>query len=200
MTGLRKPEIADRLKRAIESSEAVVVEGDFKDGTNTLPWLCRIRFPAGMERNYTMYFWTVSHGGRGRASDEYRIQTTLKENNELEIESGTTLLLGWYDPSRLGSEHQSSLDCNVIVAWNALDRLQVGKSSSCQVKLHTINEAVRAGVASHNRILGNEQTERVLAVREDYFVRYLIAASGGHQSASVAKIKNSSYVRRQLRS
>jgi putative restriction endonuclease len=42
-----------------------------------------------------VYIWTVTHGGKGRASEEYRIQPTATERFDPEI-GGKTLILGWW--------------------------------------------------------------------------------------------------------
>lgn len=198
MPGLRKTTIAKRLAGLIDDSGARIRGSRFQESKGSLPWECTIRFPSGAEREYTMYFWTVSHGGRGRPDDEYRIQTTLKGDNKLVVEDGTTLLLGYFEWALAGLPAQNSDKRPVIVAWDALNHLTVGNSSSCQVKLGLIKEARRAGVAAYKRSLADGTPELVVATRYDYFPRYLIAAAGGHRSATVEEIRESSYVRRQL--
>lgn len=197
MGGLRKQTIAKRLAAAIELSGATVSEGSFRGGRNTLPWRCTVRFPGGMERSFAMYFWTVTHGGRGRPEGEYRIQTTLKSGNSLEVSGATTLMLGYYewgDGDRLDRNDFKG----IVVAWNALNHLEVGRSSSCQVKFGAIKEAARVGVVVYERTLADGIQEKVVSVREDLFARYLVAASGGHGSVTEDGLRNSSYVRRQF--
>src|SRR4051812_16567834 len=87
-----------------------------------LPWRCTVTFADGSFRKFSLYFWTISHGGRSRSQQEYRIQAKLKTSRSLVFTHGTTLLLGYYssDYDRVGREEGNVPfdDMEILVAWD----------------------------------------------------------------------------------
>lgn len=185
MPGLRKTVIAEHLHRCIDEAGASVDEARFVGPRGSLPWRCRLTFSNLSERTFDFYLWTVSHGGRRRRTDEYRIQTKLDQCDSLGVASGTTILGGYYTEAvdRSGREAGNSPppDMEVFVFWDATEHLDLGHSSSCQVPFGTLYEAYIRGHAANVRSLGSGREETVVAVRPEYVVSYLQAASGGHQ-------------------
>jgi putative restriction endonuclease len=91
MAGLHKTELFD-----------LVEEGFRLGGWSVLYLSSNKRNPARYvisqaDRQYRVkvYIWTVTHGGKGRSSEEYRIQPTATERFDPEI-GGKTLVLGWW--------------------------------------------------------------------------------------------------------
>src|SRR5437773_1215016 len=88
--------IAERIVSVVSSAACSISTEGFVGSQRDLPWACVVEFPSGISRRYSMYFWTVSHGGRARPVTEYRIQVKLKDRRSLDFGKGTTLLLGYY--------------------------------------------------------------------------------------------------------
>lgn len=185
MPGLRKAEIANRLTRFLVRSNVKIHSAEFSGVNKYLPWRVLVEFQTRVVRKYEIYMWTISHGGRTRSKDEYRIQIILKDGeNRLDFGFGTTLLLGYYD------EHSDYVgrsvgnlptpDMEIIVAWDPIRHLQVGASSSCQVQFDILKEAYRKGVATRKCSLSQGESEQIIALRPEYFAGYLAKVSGGH--------------------
>lgn len=188
MAGLRKPRIADRIATSLEESGVSVDEARFTGlGEELLPWNCLLRFSGAVKRRYSMYFWTIGHGGRSRSQTEYRIQTKLGTQRRLSFQHGTTILLGYYLESEdkvgkdLGNEPPSGME--VFVAWNPVGHLRLGSSSSCQVPFAALTEAHEWGGAVVNRKIAGGVQETVFCMRPEHLDVYLRMASGGHEGA-----------------
>ena len=185
MAGLKKVEIANRITRFLLQSNVKVHSAEFSGVNRDLPWRVLVEFPNHVLRKYEIYMWTISHGGRTRSTDEYRIQIMLKDGvYSLDFGFGTTLLLGYYDEC---TDYVGRLVGNlpvpgmeIIVAWDPIQHLRVGASSSCQVQFAILEEAYRKGVATRKRLLSQDEAEQIIAMRPEYFVSYLAEASGGH--------------------
>ena len=185
MPGLKKPEIANRLTRFLVQSNVNIHSAEFSGVNKDLPWRVLIEFQTHTVRKYEIYMWTISHGGRTRSKDEYRIQIILEDGaNRLDFGFGTTLLLGYYDERSdsvgrsVGNMPTPSME--IIVAWDPIRHLRVGASSSCQVQFDILEEAYRKGVATRKRSLSQGESEQIIALRPEYFASYLAEVSGGH--------------------
>jgi|SRR6185312_15080000 len=191
MAGLRKRVIASRLTELVSNAGCHITEAKFSGGYGDLPWTCAITFPDGAERRYSLYFWTISHGGRTRSQSEYRIQAKLRTSRALEFIGGTTLLLGYYsaDYDNVGRDEGNAPYDNmeVFVAWDPLQHLRIGASSSCQVSFDLLQRAFLDGFAITERRT-NEDVERVVAIQAQNISRYLRAAAGGHNSIALKDI------------
>lgn len=185
MPGLKKVEIANRIIRFLVQSNVRVHSAEFSGVNKDLPWRVLLEFTNHVVRKYEIYMWTISHGGRTRSKDEYRIQIMLKDGvHRLDFGFGTTLLLGYYDECSdyvgrsVGNLPAPGME--IIVAWDPIQHLHVGASSSCQVQFDILEEAYRKGVAIRKRLLSQGESEQVIAMRPQYFASYLAEASGGH--------------------
>ena len=158
-----------------------------------LPWHLDVEFPNHVRRRYRVYVWTVGHGGRTRSLKEYRIQTKLERTSELVFgREEITLLLGYYhaklDSSGKAVGNNPPDDMEVIVAWDPLMHFKLGASSSCQVSFDLLEKSRRVGVAEVRRELSEGNVENVIAMRPEFFARYVLAAKSGHKSADIDSI------------
>lgn len=192
MPGLRKEQIAQRIEQLLLLSGCNLVNQGFVGEDGDLPWEISLRYADGMLRAYRAYFWTVSHGGNHRPESEFRIQAKLRSARSLEFAIGTTLLFGYFSckHSPLGSCKEAQAaprDMEVFVAWDPLQHLHVGESSSCQVKFDQLLDAYLYGVSARSRRTKNG-TEQVLALRSEHLANYLRAAAGGHNSLDASAL------------
>lgn len=138
------------------------------------------------ERSFRCYFWTITHGGNHRSDDEYRIQALLAGGERrLDFGGVTTVLLGIYLAQLDGVSEQlgrslPDADAEVIVAWDPTLHAQLGLSSSCQVSFGQIEMAHLRGIAVQSRSVDLGQTEDIVAMRPEFFGRYLQTAIEGH--------------------
>ncbi len=115
-----------------------------------------------MERNEVkhtvrLYIWNLSHGGRTRSQDEFRIQVTGVDRFEAE-RNGRTVILGWGE------------DFGVFAGFDAQYRLgPFGASPSIQIKSATLKAAVGNGVEIQDK--GNG--EYAVGLRPDKLGRYI---------------------------
>jgi putative restriction endonuclease len=107
-----------------------------------------------------VYIWNISHGGRGRSKEEYRIQ--IKGNPPLQTGNKyKTLLLGWFDKDK------------VFAAFDAYKhRNFTGLSPSVQVPIGTLNLAATQPFAFHTKEI-NEGKEVVVAFTQPYIIEYI---------------------------
>lgn len=125
----------------------------------TLP--VKISITDGTESQIILvYIWNISHGGKGRSTEEYRIQ--IKGSPPLQTGNNfKTLLLGWFDEDR------------VFAAFDAYKhRNFTGLSPSVQVPKHTMDSAKIHGVAFHTKTI-KEGKEVVVAFTQDYIIEYI---------------------------
>jgi len=186
MPGIPKARIAQRLVEAVSSSRWIQFErGEFSRKPIGLPYLLRVALGRGEQREFALYFWSVSHGGRSRSDDEYRIQLKLEDDFALRFDSDTTILLGYYDAaldrvgSSLGNEPPNGME--VIVAWDPMKHMFLGRSSSCQVRFRSMLAAHRRGVAMTERACDDGSAEQVYCFRPEFLGRYLYCARAGHR-------------------
>lgn len=186
MPGLRKIAIAEKVYDALRNAKCSVVTAGLVGEDGDLPWECKVTFPDRSSRLYRIYFWTVSHGGRGRSQSEYRVQAKLKTARKLNFASGTTLLLGYYDSQQdqVGRDlgNSPAEDMELFVAWDPLQHLQVGASSSCQVPFPLLQDAYLNGSAVGDRRTSGGSSELVIVVRPELLWKYFVLAAGGHNS------------------
>lgn len=169
------------------------------EGEELLPWNCCVRFSPTMTRRYSMFFWTVGHGGRTRSQTEYRIQTKLGSQRRLSFEHGTTILLGYYIDvaDKVGRELGNSppKGMEVFVAWDPVAHLRLGSSSSCQVSFDLLQKGFEWGLAATKRRISGDITETILAMRAEHLGDYLQAAAGGHNKVDTEALTRKATVR-----
>jgi hypothetical protein len=82
------------------------------------------------------YAWNITHEGKGRSGNNYRIQTTRSHEGDLMMEPGRqTVGFGW-DKTR-----------NVIVAFDGWTKRATGRSSSVHIERATLEAAAEHGYA-----------------------------------------------------
>jgi hypothetical protein len=168
-----------------------MLSSEFVGDSGDLPWKCEVMLNSYTKRIFLFYAWTVGHGGRGRAVDEYRIQAKLRNAGNLQFGGGRTVLLGYYGArnDRVGRQlgNAAPADMEVFVAWDATYHVGVGRSSSCQVKFATLYDAYLKGAASMTRN-SRVDIERVFAFRVERLKRYLILLLDGHGEMSLGQL------------
>jgi len=107
-----------------------------------------------------VYIWNISHGGRGRSAEEYRIQIKgtppLRTGNKFK-----TLLVGWFDEDK------------VFAAFDAYKhRNFTGYSPSVQVPIGTLNLATTQPFAFHTKEI-IEGKEVVVTFTQPYIMEYI---------------------------
>ena len=111
----------------------------------------------GDEQNVRLYIWNLSHGGRTRSEDEYRIQITGVDRFEPEPD-GQTVILGW------------GQDFGVFAGFDVKRRLgPFGASPSIQIKSATLQAAGNAGA----EIQDKGQGEYAIGIRPDKLGLYI---------------------------
>jgi len=107
-----------------------------------------------------VYIWNISHGGRGRSAEEFRIQ--IKGSPPLRVGNNfKTLLLGWFDQDK------------VFAAFDAYKhRNFTGYSPSVQVPRGTLDLAAIQPFAFHTKEI-NEGKEVVVAFTSPYIMEYI---------------------------
>lgn len=161
MPVLSKPELLQEVLRAFRDGGwlPLVIE-------SMHPFLLRVSSPDGLGLDLRVYIWNCTHGGGGRAADEFRIQMTSVP--KVDPGAARTLLLGWHDDKR------------VFAAWDitAHDG-QASSSPSAQVNERTLDSA--SGGAFGIQPKGNET---VVAVRPEFLVQYARASASLHATGS----------------
>lgn len=115
-------------------------------------------------KDYRVFSWRISHGGRGRSPDEYRVQTTRPGDVPFLDPTIHTLLLGHHD------------ELDVIAAWDSRVHPNPSSSASLQVPLATLKRAAVDGIAAHPRLVSGE-AEVVVAFKPEAIATYLEMAS-----------------------
>jgi putative restriction endonuclease len=114
--------------------------------------------------DYRVFSWRISHGGRGRSPDEYRVQTTRPGDIPFLDPTTRTLLLGYHE------------QLDVFAAWDARVHPNPSSSASLQVPLATLRSAAVEGIAAHPRLVSGE-AEVVVAFKPEATGTYLELAS-----------------------
>jgi hypothetical protein len=124
----------------------------------------------GVRRVLTVYIWNMSHGGRGRADYEHRIQITGHAVLEAGAD-GPTLILGWED------------DLKVFAGFDPVRRLgEVGNSPSIQIRRQALDAALRQGGAVQAKRDG-EFAAAIRPDRLDVYAETLEAVHAGDASS-----------------
>ena len=114
--------------------------------------------------SYRIFSWGISHGGKGRRPDEYRVQTTRPGDIPLLDPAVRTLLLGYHE------------ELDVFAAWDVRIHPNPSSSASLQVPLATLRGAAVDGIAAHPRLVSGE-AEVVIAFKPEAMSTYLEMAS-----------------------
>ncbi len=133
------------------------------------PFLVRAVGADGSGFNLRVYIWNCTPGGRNRAADEFRIQTTI---GELAARPGEiTALLGWYD------------ELGVFAAWDIDAHAgPVAESPSCQVKLGTLEAARERSFATQRK-----DNEMVVAFEPFLLADYALARASLHATGAAER-------------
>lgn len=87
-----------------------------------------------------VYIWNITHGGKNRSADEYRIQITSGVSQFSTAEVDRTLVLGWWE------------DVGVFAGWDASKHLEpLGSSPSLQISGATLTKAAVERVATYRK-------------------------------------------------
>jgi hypothetical protein len=197
MSGYRKATLIGRLTaHLIEQGCGIDLAEMGEDGAE-LPCRLHVTFPQGSKRRYNLYCWTIGHGGRSRSAAEYRIQVKLGKGRQLKFRDAASVLLGYYDSSQddLGKElgNRPASDMKIIAAWDAVKRIQVGVSSSCQITFPVLQQAYLLGAESKQRRCADGGLETALAFRPEFLARYLFLVSAGHESIQTPNLLGFSF-------
>lgn len=158
MTQLTKPELLGNVLQGLRDSGWIPVVAQDKH-----PFLIRAASPDRDSFDLRVYIWNCTHGGGGRAADEFRIQVTnaVPHIHPKEV----TVLLGWHDGTQ------------VFAAWDikAHDG-QDSSSPSAQVKEGTLE-------AAHDKAFATQvkDNEIVAAFRPMYLADYALSSASLHK-------------------
>jgi hypothetical protein len=189
MPALSKHRLADIVTEVLRSSDAHPIVSGFVGEKGDLPWCCEAAISGYIRKTFLFHFWTVSHGGKSRSSDEYRIQAKLKTARRLTLKGGVPVLLGYYNErydeagKLLGNDPPQGME--VFAAWDPVQHFRVGNSSSCQVGFRTLYDANLNGAVVVSRRLLDGSPEKVAAFRVERLARYLQVIVAGHENVSV---------------
>lgn len=115
----------------------------------------------GEEREeVVIYIWNISHGGKTRSSEEYRIQIKGIEPPLLVGEDFKTLLLGWYNQGK------------VFAAFDSVKHMNFGRSPSLQVTKSKLQEAFDHGIAFQEKKTKNGR-EIVVTFAPNFIMDYI---------------------------
>ena len=159
MAQLTKPELLGRVLQALRDGGWLPVIT-----TDKHPFLIRAAGPDRESFDLRVYIWNCTHGGGGRAADEFRIQVTsaVPHINPNEV----TVLLGWHDETQ------------VFAAWDikAHDG-QDSTSPSAQIKEGTLE-------AAHDKAFATQvkDNEIVAAFRPMFLVDYALSSARLHKT------------------
>jgi putative restriction endonuclease len=126
------------------------------------PFAVTVRTPTRQEQ-LLIYAWNVTHGGKKRSADEYRIQITGVSQIGFKRDR-KTLLLGisqWPDSA------------TVIAAFDARKHKNFGSSPSIQVHRATLLKAGAEGLASETKELAGGHPEIVFAFRPENLGQFI---------------------------
>ena len=113
----------------------------------------------GESENLRIYIWNISHGGKTRSEDEYRIQITGVTSLKI-TEDFKTLLLGWYD------------ELGVFAAFDPYNHRTFGFSPSIQCSKVKLAEANAHGLSIQEKI-GARGKEIVVTFAPDFIMQYI---------------------------
>jgi hypothetical protein len=184
MPGLTKGVLVKILESILRADDGDLTVTGFVGEGKDLPWVCETRVGPHTRRRFLFHVWTISHGGKSRAKEEYRIQAKLKVARQLTLKGGIPVLLGYYSErydktsTALGNDPPEGME--VFAAWDPVQHFKLGRSSSCQVRFETLYEASLVGVSVTSRRLADGSTERIVCFRPARLREYLRALQLGH--------------------
>lgn len=125
----------------------------------------------GMDVTVRVFIWNITHGGKKRSADEYRIQVTGVD--KLVPESGArNLILGWWD------------EAGVFAGWDIRQHQGTTSSSpSMQISEGALRQAFLTGFAPYR----NKNGETAIALRPDFMATYIEFLESLHDSGTVPK-------------
>lgn len=129
-----------------------------------------------------IYIWNITHGGKTRSADEYRIQITGVDSLSLSVDY-KTLLLGYFK--------RNNIEC--FVAFDASQHSTFGFSPSIQVKERTLIEAIDTGMVFQEKSRNKEGDidEVAIAFRPTLITHYIreVYPSFHHQTVSQDELR-----------
>ncbi|NUM56486.1 MAG: HNH endonuclease [Candidatus Hydrogenedentes bacterium] len=163
MANLTKPQLRSRVIEAVKASGWFVLD---EQAPNEHPFKLTV-FPNGRSnesRKIKVYIWNVSHGGKKRADDEYRIQSKV---SHFQPELGYDLLiLGWWEEGRVFAAFDYRKHSGAV-AWSA----------SFQIKLDALENAAISGFSPSQK----ENQEIAIALRPDFLCHYVENRQAFHE-------------------
>jgi putative restriction endonuclease len=132
----------------------------------------RITIQRGNQREWlVVYIWNITHGGRGRAADEFRIQITVPKLRK--VRNAKTLLLGWDNERK------------VFAGFNACRYSKVGSNPSVQVKEEFLIEGRDKGISIQvkEQDSSGNPTNIVVVFRQEFLIPYILELDNYHSIA-----------------
>ncbi len=166
MAILNKEELFHKVVKAIKRNG-----WEIKTKSDILQQPVRLEiFKNDISQLLRVYIWNLSHGGKGRAENEFRIQ--VKVNRFEEESNSKALILGYWD------------DKDVFAGFDIRKHIgQPAWSASMQIKKEILEQAINAKVAAHKKDNG----EIVVAFRPDFFIDYVNDSSEIHSTGNLQK-------------
>lgn len=116
-----------------------------------------------------VFIWNITHGGKSRRSDEYRIQITGLDEIQPEA-AARNLILGWWD----GVE--------VFAGWDIRQHTgSISSSPSMQVSEGALRQALLTGFSPYV----NQNGETAIALRPDFMGTYIEFLEPLHDSGKI---------------
>jgi putative restriction endonuclease len=167
MAGLHKTELFDRVEKGFRLG-----------GWSVLYLSSKKRNPARYvisrdDHRYQVkiYIWTVTHGGKGRASEEYRIQPTATERFDPEI-GGKTLILGWWPEAEVFAGYDLRYHSG-----------RLGSSPSFQIGEAALRHAAVSGLSPSKKASG----ELAIAFQPEFLGTYAQHLEEIHDSGTASQ-------------
>jgi putative restriction endonuclease len=161
---LNKEQLLDSFVRAVESAGwSVGVIGTLSHPFRLYLYRDQDSF------NVLLYIWNITHGGRNRPADEYRVQVTGVSSIEQQAEY-KTLILGYWDEQ------------GVFAGWDA--NFHAGASSfspSLQIREQYLISAVQNAFA----VCPKDQGELAVAFSPSFVVTYCRNLEGLHAAGTM---------------
>ena len=116
-----------------------------------------------------IYIWNITHGGKGRSADEYRVQATGVSRFNPKV-NARNLLLGWWD------------DVGVFAGWDIRQhRGPLGASPSMQISETALRGALLGGFAPYVK----DNNETAIAFKPEFIGTYIRFLQPLHDSGAV---------------
>ncbi|MHA1872637.1 MAG: HNH endonuclease [Candidatus Heimdallarchaeaceae archaeon] len=124
-----------------------------------------------------IYIWNITHGGKTRSKDEYRIQLTGVRTIR-SIEDGQTLLLGLY----LENED------HIFVSFDPSRHQHFGSSPSLQVRKQYLEKAKNNGLAIQEKIIDKRtrETESVIVFKDSLFMETVLEIMPEYRNKTIS--------------